>query len=287
MSRIAATRPVWPSAPLPGGGGELLRHNRDTAAATPGRGHGTVGAMTTSSTPAAVLAAGLLLLTTACAGRSAATPEPVPSTVLLLGDSVAAGEALPLGAALEAGGVGFVSLASDGGGNVVGPFADENWADLPERIASADPTVVVYQLTTYDWGTREQQRAAYDRLLTAVTDAGAELVFVTMPPIRPDEFYQPHMAELAHADDAARQVAATERATVLDAGAVWGSDYRQTRDGRADRSTDGIHTCPQGAARFTSWLLARLAELVPGVTPAPAREWANTGWAADEHFTGC
>lgn len=255
----------------------LLRHNRDTAAEVLGHGAGTVDTMTKT------LVLGLLLLTAACSSESTAAPTgPGLSTVLFLGDSIAAGEALPMAAAFEASDVRFQSIASDGGGNVVGPFAEENWKELPEQIASAKPSVVVYQLTTYDWGTQQEQEAAYKRLLTTVTDAGAELVFVTTPPIRPDDFYQPHMAELDHTPNAARAVG-----TVLDAGAVWGDTYQQVKDGKADRSADGIHTCPQGAARFTSWLLAELAKLFPGFTPAAAQEWANTGWSADDHFKGC
>jgi hypothetical protein len=74
---------------------------------------------------------------------------------------------------------------------------------------------------------------------------------------------------------------------VLDAGAVWGSTYQQTRDGAADRSTDGIHTCPQGAARFTAWLLGELAKLFPGFTPAAPQSWTGAGWSADARFRGC
>jgi hypothetical protein len=262
---------------MPGDGGRFLRQNRDMAAEAPGHGVGTVEVMTKK------LVLGLLLLTTACAGQnSTAAPSPGLSTVLFLGDSIAAGEALPLAAAFEASGVEFSSIASDGGGNVVGPFAEENWKELPGQIAAADPTVVIYQLTTYDWGSEQEQRAAYERLRTTVTDAGAELVFVTAPPIRPDDFYRPHMADLERTPDVARGVG-----RVLDASAVWGSSYQQVRDGKADRSADGIHACPQGAARFTDWLLGELATLYPGFTPAAAADWANTGWSADDHFKGC
>ncbi|WP_433175941.1 SGNH/GDSL hydrolase family protein [Actinoallomurus sp. CA-150999] len=240
---------------------------------------------------------GLLLLTAACSGGSTATDaSPArsssgsgPSKVLFLGDSIAAGEALPLAAAFKASHVGFQSIAADGGGNVVGPFSDKNWTKLPEQITSADPTVVVYQLTTYDWGSPQAQQAAYEKLLTTVTGAGAKLIFVTAPPIRPDDFYKPHMADLRRAPRTARTVAAgsSGRADVLDAGAVWGSTYQRVKDGKADRSTDGIHTCPQGAARFTNWLLTELAKRFPGLTPAAPRAWANTGWSADAHFKGC
>ncbi|WP_460399249.1 SGNH/GDSL hydrolase family protein [Actinophytocola sediminis] len=242
------------------------------------------------------LVLGLLLstcLAAACSpGQSTATEPPAGpglGPVLLLGDSIAAGEALPLAAAFDASGVEFASVAAEGGGNVVGPFADKNWQQLPAQITAADPAVVVYQLTTYDWGTEQEQRAGYERLLTTVTDAGARLVFVTSPPIRPDDFYRPHLAELDRAPEVAGAVAAASagKASLLDADAVWGSTYQRDRDGRTDRSADGIHTCPQGAARFANWLLTELATLFPDFTPAQPRAWANTGWSADDHFTGC
>ncbi|WP_328609735.1 SGNH/GDSL hydrolase family protein [Amycolatopsis sp. NBC_00345] len=236
-----------------------------------------------------------LLLAGACSGQPAAPTGAAGGTgagqpkVLFTGDSIAADEALALTAAFQAGGTPFESIAEDGGGNVLGPFADKNWEKLPGQIAAAKPAVVVYQITTYDWGSQPEQQAAYDRLLTTATGAGAKLVFVTMPPIRPDDFYQPRMADLGHARAAAQAVAAgsSGRATVLDASAVWGSAYQQTRDGKADRSSDGIHPCPQGAARFTSWLLGELAKVNPGITPPSAESWANTGWAADARFKGC
>lgn len=269
----------------------------------PGHGGGTVAVMTTTPRRAALTLAGLLLLTTAACSsghsgdrpagtRSAASPAaPAASSakVLLLGDSVAAGEALPLAAAFKAGGVTFQSLAADGGGNVVGPFAAEQWKQLPGEIATARATVVVYQITTYDWGSAQEQQNAYRRLLNAVTGAGGTLVLVTMPPIRPDDFYRPHMADLGHAAAAARNVASSSagRARFLDAAAVWGSSYARTRNGRTDRSSDGIHTCPQGAARFTHWLLPRLTPSLPRFTPPPATTWATTGWSTSSRFKGC
>jgi hypothetical protein len=210
---------------------------------------------------------GAALLATACSSHSTAVSAPVGtvpaaasgtagpgiSKVLFLGDSVALQEALPLAVAFKASHAGFQSIAAAGGGNVVGPFSVQNWKTLPAQIASAKPSVVIYQLTTYDWGTGQQQREAYEKLLTTVTAVGARLIFVTSPPIRPDDFYQPHMADLDRAPSIARSVAAgsSGKARVFDADAVWGSTYQRLKDGTADRSADGIHTCPQGAARFT------------------------------------
>jgi hypothetical protein len=260
-------------------------------AESPGHGGGTVEAMITTRSFVLGLT-GLLLLTGACSGHSTATDAPAGpglSKVLFLGDSVAVGEALPLAEAFKASGVAFQSIASEGGGNVVGPFSDQNWEKLPAQITSAKPTAVIYQLTTYDWGSGQEQRAAYEKLLTTATEADAKLIFVTAPPIKPDDFYLSHMPDLDRAPEVARAVAAGShgRASVLDAGAVWGSTYQQTRDGKADRSADGVHTCPQGAARLTSWLLAELTKLFPGFTPAAAQDWANTGWSASDRFIGC
>lgn len=253
----------------------------------------------TTKTPALGLAT--LLLLTACSRPSFLSSDaagsvtagtasaPKPSTVLLLGDSVAMGQAVPLIEAFAASGVHFRSLASVGGGNVVGPFSAQNWKKLPEQIATARPSVVIYQITTYDWGTPRQQEAAYRRLLTTVAATGAKLIFVSMPPIKPDAFYRPHMSELATAPQAAESVAASSsgKAVFLDATPVWGPAYQRSRNGKPDRSTDGIHTCPQGAARFAKWLLDALAKHYPGFTPAAPQSWANTGWTSDKTFKGC
>jgi hypothetical protein len=262
--------------------------SKSTAANAP------AGTVSNSTVSTGTVSTGTVSTGTGSAGTGSAGTEQAMgsglSKVLFLGDSVAVGEAIPLTAAFKASHTEFQSIAAAGGGNVVGPFSDENWKTLPGQITSAKPTVVVYQLTTYDWGTRQQQQAAYEKLLTTVTSAGAKLVFVTSPPIRqPDGFYGPHMADLDRAPDVARTVAtdSSGRASVLDADAVWGSTYQRLRDGKADRSSDGIHTCPQGAARFANWLLGSLAKLYPGFTPAPAQAWANAGWSASSEFKGC
>ncbi|MFB6725735.1 SGNH/GDSL hydrolase family protein [Kribbella sp. NPDC056345] len=237
-----------------------------------------------------------LLSIAACSTTTSSGAEPPKTSaesssakVLLLGDSIAEGESLALGAALKASGVGFQSLAAAGGGNVVGPFAAEGWKKLPAAITATRPTTVVYQVTTYDWGTHAEQKAAYRKLLAAVKAAGAKLVFVTAPPIKADDFYRPHLAELARTTAVAREVAAESagQARVLDASAVWGTTYAQQKNGKADRSSDGIHTCPQGAARFANWLVGQLATATPTFTPAAADSWANTGWATDKRFKGC
>ncbi|WP_225998131.1 SGNH/GDSL hydrolase family protein [Myceligenerans pegani] len=248
------------------------------------------------------LGAGALLLasTAACSapGGAGEWPDTAPtaldasgpglSRVVLLGDSVAAGQATPLHAAFGSAGVEFSSMASTGGGNVVGPNSEEIAAEVADRIRSARPSTVIYQITTYDWGTVDEQRDAYGQLLDTVTAAGGKLVLVTMPPIRGDEFYEPHLDELAHATEAAAEVAdASDDAILLDASEVWGDEFRRERDGNVDRSSDGTHTCPQGAARWTNWLLGELADTYPDFTPPAPEDWADTGWSDDAEFVGC
>lgn len=210
------------------------------------------------------------------------------SPVLLLGDSVAAGEAVALRQGLAESGVTFVDATSIGGGNLVGPNAEAQWKALPQTLERAENGVVIYQITTFDWGTPEEQRAAYERLADATARVGADLLLASMPPIRPDDFYEPHVTELATAADAARRVADDHDGVgYLDTAQVWGDTYAREHDGAIDRSDDGVHVCPQGAARFTSWLLGQLAARYAGFTPAPPASWANSGWADSDLFVGC
>lgn len=208
--------------------------------------------------------------------------------MLFLGDSVAAGQAVALRQAAAESGVTFIDATSTGGGNIVGPNAAEQWKTLPEELEPAEGGVVIYQITTYDWGTPDEQRDAYERLEETTAKRDAELILVSMPPMKPDEFYEPHIDELAEADETARAIARDrDNVEYLDASAVWGDEYARKHDGEIDRSDDGIHTCPQGAARFTDWILERLAESHTGFTPADPETWANTGWADSERFQGC
>lgn len=211
------------------------------------------------------------------------------SPVVLLGDSISVGLSVPLTEAFAASGEHFQSLASEGGGNVVGPFADDQWETLPGDLAAAAPGLIVYQITTYDWGTEAEQQAGYERLVDTAADVGAELLFVTMPPIRADDFYEPHLDDLHRTAEVAAAVAEASRgqAAFLDASEVWGTSYAQDRDGAADRSSDGIHVCPQGAARYSAWLLDKIHAQHPDFTPASADRWANTGWASSDAFIGC
>ncbi|QES45541.1 SGNH/GDSL hydrolase family protein [Streptomyces venezuelae] len=207
--------------------------------------------------------------------------------VLWMGDSIAGAEAPALGAALKAGAVPFKSMAADGGGGVVGDVAGPTWDELPKELASFKPDVVAYQITTYDWGTPDAQRAAYDKLAKTVGDAGADLVLVTAPPFKIDTFYKPHAAEIKTAPKSAAAVADRHKKKVhfLDAAALWGTDGTAPK---AQRSKDGVHSCQQGSAAFAQWLTKELGRLY-SFTPAPADQWATGSWTGSKVYgsLGC
>ena len=250
--------------------------------------------------------AGLLLVigsalaaTTACgktesSGQDTAgagSPSAQASTgkrVLWMGDSIADAEAPPLQAALKASGVEFKSAASDGGGTVVkgdGPSAElskSTWKDFPENVASFHPNVIAYQITTYDWGDQDQQRSSYERLAKAAQEAGAQLIIVSAPPFKIDDFYKPHKSAIESAPKVAKEIADNSGGKVhfLNASALWGNDNAASK---AQRSSDGIHSCQQGSAAFAKWFTDELGKL-HGFTPSAPSQWANGSWTKDEGF---
>ncbi|WGD37646.1 SGNH/GDSL hydrolase family protein [Lysinibacter sp. HNR] len=239
----------------------------------------------------------LLLVLTACSTvKSTADAEGQTdpagnglSSVVFIGDSIAEGISQPLKSAFESADVKYSAYVQAGGGSLVGPIADETWKKLPALIKTAQPNLVIYQLNTYDWGDESEQTAAYERLLSTASEADAKLAFVTMPPIQPDEFYEPHMEDILRTASVAQTVVSSSggKAYFLDAKEVWGENYERMRDGKVYRSEDGIHTCQQGAARLTQWLLNQLTVLYPDFTPPAADKWANSGWSSAKQFTGC
>ncbi|MFF4621575.1 SGNH/GDSL hydrolase family protein [Nonomuraea jabiensis] len=238
------------------------------------------------------VAAGLTLAGCGAATTSSGTGTQRAATgvrVLWMGDSIAGAQAPALEAALKAAGVAFKNAASDGGGNVVAGdhevtamAARETWQTLQENLASFRPTVIVYQITTYDWGTPRQQLSAYRKLSRTAEDAGAELVLVSAPPFKIDDFYKPHENAIRSAPAMAAKAA---HGRYLDASALWGSDYAAAK---AQRAKDGIHSCQQGSAAFATWFAKQLGELA-GFTPAAPAVWATGPWTGDDRFAklGC
>ncbi|MGW7411021.1 SGNH/GDSL hydrolase family protein [Streptomyces sp. NPDC054863] len=250
---------------------------------------------------ALIAAAGVLVLT-ACGGTDHAksadavdtggagrTPEKNDklSRLLWMGDSIGEAQAPAIGAAMKADGVEFKSMAAAGGGGVIGEIAAPTWESLPKELSSFKPDVVVYQITTYDWGTPAEQKAGYEKLAKTVNDTGAELLLVSAPPFKIDDFYRANEAAIRTAPKSAEAVAVKnpEKVHFLDASALWGTD---SAGAKAQRSKDGIHSCQQGSAAFAQWLGKELGKQY-SFTPAPAAEWATGPWTGDKVFgpLGC
>lgn len=274
-----------------------MKHKLPTSLPTRRRSRRTLAALALTAT-AAVL--GL----TACQGSSGtqdasgtsggqtetagtAAPAAKPRKLLWMGDSIGEAEAPALGAAVTAGGAEFASMAAAGGGGVIGDIAAPTWDELPKKLAAFKPDVVAYQITTYDWGTADEQRAGYERLAKTVNDAGAELLIVSAPPFKIDDFYKEHEAAIRTAPLSAREVAGKHPDTVhfLDASALWGTDSSAAK---AQRSKDGIHSCQQGSAAFAAWFGKELNKRY-AFTPAAPEQWANGSWTGDKVYgpLGC
>jgi lysophospholipase L1-like esterase len=210
-----------------------------------------------------------------------------PHRLLWMGDSIGEAQAPALGAAMKAGGAAFKSVAATGGGGVVGEIAAPTWDRLPKTLKSFAPDVVAYQITTYDWGAPAEQRAAYERLVKTVNEAGADLLLVSAPPFELDDFYEPHRTEIESAPRSAKSVAAEHPDTTgfLDASVLWGDDSGARK---AQRSKDGIHSCQQGSAAFAVWFGEALEKRY-GFAPAAADEWATGTWTGENVYSrlGC
>ncbi|MEV5483089.1 MULTISPECIES: SGNH/GDSL hydrolase family protein [Streptomyces] len=219
---------------------------------------------------------------------SSAQQQKTGKKVLWMGDSIAGAEAPPLEAALQASGQRFKDASSDGGGTVVegdkmaGSIAQATWKDLKKHLASFRPDVIAYQLTSYDWGTPAQQRAAYEKLARTARDAGAELDLVSAPPFKIDDFYKKYEGAIKSAPKAAKEVADKSGGKVhfLDATPLWGTD---SAGRRAQRSPDGIHSCQQGSAAFAKWFTEQLGRQ-DGFTPAAPEKWAKGSWTGSKRY---
>ncbi|MFD7033653.1 SGNH/GDSL hydrolase family protein [Streptomyces sp. NPDC059917] len=208
-----------------------------------------------------------------------------PAKLLWMGDSIAVGEALPVTAALKSSGIAVTSMASDGGGGVLGPseLSASTWKTLADQLKSQRPDTVAYQITTYDWGSPQEQRQGYEKLITTVKAAGAHLVLVTAPPFDTSGFYADHKADIASAPAAAKAAAAAHPAdaSFLDASALWGADATAPQ---AQRSADRTHSCQQGTAKFAQWFSTELGKLT-GFSPADPKGWANGEWTKSDVFS--
>jgi hypothetical protein len=201
---------------------------------------------------------------------------------MIAGDSVARGEAPAVEAALNAGGAELSSIAYDGAGIMAAP--GHSLAGYQEALELFTPDLVVYQLSLWDRGTRAEQEAAYRAFTALVTGTGAQLVFVTIPPLEPPD----ERRDIADLRSVATAIADEQPGSVhlLDADAVWGPTFMRDigADGVADRMPDGVHICQGGAMRFAGWLVGALDGLFDGLRVPADAEWVFGTWNASTAY---
>jgi hypothetical protein len=203
--------------------------------------------------------------------------------VLWIGDSVAADMTPAIEARLAAAGVTVHDGALDGARLV--PSDGIDTVTLYDEMMTALPAdVVVVQLMSWDSPfSTEQLRVAYTWFASRVRAMDADLVVVTPPPLRPDLVEPGLERQIA----VARELVAAdpEHVTLIDSSVLWGDTLVIDigDDGAPDRKPDGVHVCPQGAARFADWFAARLAERYDGLATA-APQWLSGPWTTDARY---
>jgi peptidoglycan/LPS O-acetylase OafA/YrhL len=225
--------------------------------------------------------------TSSTTSTSTSTTVPPPrraiGTVLWIGDSVAADMTPAIEARLAAAGVTVHDRALDGARLVPSDGIDS--VTLYDEMMTALPAdVVVVQLMSWDSPfSTEQLRVAYTWFASRVRAMDADLVVVTPPPLR-DDLVEPGLERQVAV---ARELAAAdpEHITLIDASVLWGDTLVIDigDDGAPDRKPDGVHVCPQGAARFADWFAARLAERYDGLATATP-QWLSGPWTTDARY---
>ena len=225
--------------------------------------------------------------TSSTTSTSTSTTVPPPrraiGTVLWIGDSVAADMTPAIEARLAAAGVTVHDGALDGARLV--PSDGIDTVTLYDEMMTALPAdVVVVQLMSWDSPfSTEQLRVAYTWFASRVRAMDADLVVVTPPPLRPDLVEPGLERQIA----VARELVAAdpEHVTLIDSSVLWGDTLVIDigDDGAPDRKPDGVHVCPQGAARFADWFAARLAERYDGLATA-APQWLSGPWTTDARY---
>lgn len=241
-------------------------------------------AATTDATTDAAAPAGDGASAGAVAAGDAPVVLPEIGPVLWVGDSVANDLAPALGAAFGAAGVPWTNGAGDGVRFTPGGGVDpvELWTRV---LDGATFSTVVLHLSYWDSpADLDMLRVSFSWFRDTVVARGARLVIVTPPPVR-DDLVDPGLARQIQV--AQELVDGSAGAVVLvDSAPLWGPTmaYDIDGDGAPDRKPDGVHVCPQGAARFANWFVAELATRFAGITPQPAAAWAAGPWATDARY---
>ena len=144
----------------------------------------TVPATVGSTTPSAAPTAAVTPITTAPATTTTSLLAPT-SRVLMLGDSMAFDEFPAVAAALYTGKIAIGSYVSPGAGLLDTKYNSTEAID--KAVLDFHPDLVLYQASLWDFGTPDQQRAAYQHFTDVVLGQGARLALITTPPLRSDQ----------------------------------------------------------------------------------------------------
>ena len=216
-------------------------------------------------------------------GTIALPARPI-SRVLWLGDSVAADLAPAVTAALAASAIDVVDGTYDGARIVPSDRLDTR-AILADVLAAHPADLVVVPLSYWDASQpADVLRSEIRHLVDAVRWYGADIVFVTPPPVRADLADPGMRIEIAVVADLVRTSPA--HLTLVDVAALWGPEMHLDLDldGVPDRKPDGVHICPQGAARFAAWFVDRLRTRYPAVPVAAPAQWLDGTWSTSERY---
>lgn len=202
---------------------------------------------------------------------------------LLVGDSVAYDTWPGIQAALEASGIAASAYVKPGAGLLDAKY--ESAVEIDAAIAEFAPDLVIYQASLWDFGTVQDQQAAYQRFTTRVLEHGARLAFITIPPLRDDQHNDLLTPLFGIMNDLAAQYPGLVQ--VFDSNNAWGPTFdRDVNDDLVpERKPDGVHVCPSGSALYANWLLGELAARFIGFTPASPEIWATGSWTADQRYT--
>ena len=201
----------------------------------------------------------------------------------MMGDSLAFDEWPAVEAAMYAGKIAIASYVSPGAGLLDTKYNSSEFID--KAVVDFGPDLVLYQASLWDFGTPDDQRAAYQRFTDVVLATGARLAFITLPPLREDQ----RNDQLDSVTGIMNEIAGQHpgQVVVLDSNGAWGPTFTQDVNGDnvPERKPDGAHVCPSGAAMFAIWLQGELQQRFAGFIPTPPAEWAAGEWVADPRYT--
>jgi peptidoglycan/LPS O-acetylase OafA/YrhL len=247
-------------------------------------------AATTTTTPPPQSSAAPVVVAPTSPAATTTTVPPTTTTlfapagrVLMSGDSIAFDEWPAIAAAMYASGITIGSYVSPGAGLLDTKY--ESTAAIEKAVADLHPDLVLYQGSLWDFGTPDEQRAAYERFADVVTADGTRLGLITIPPLRDDAADN----QLSSLTGVMHEVADAHPGLVfvLDSDGAWGATFKLDVNGDKvpERKPDGVHVCPSGAAMYAVWLTGELQQRFTGFVPAPAARWATGNWVDDPRYT--